>query len=100
MLISDLMYSKSIEAFDSTWDRFKTDCEEQFPIFFAYFKKMWFERKDLWSKAWRPVSFFLLHKFYMLIIDLLLFSVCFLSYKQYDRVISQPIEIILSHEIS
>ncbi|KAI7869244.1 hypothetical protein BDF14DRAFT_1723092, partial [Spinellus fusiger] len=58
VLISNLMYAQTIEIFDSAWEKFKSECEEQFPIFFNYFKKMSFERKDFWSKAWRPAASF------------------------------------------
>ncbi|KAI7870061.1 hypothetical protein BDF14DRAFT_230400 [Spinellus fusiger] len=35
ILISNLMYAQTIEIFDSAWETFKSECEEQFPIFFT-----------------------------------------------------------------
>lgn len=54
--INDLMQAKSEDVFEERLEVFKTSFTDRFPVFVAYFEKVWVERKDLWSKAWRPVS--------------------------------------------
>lgn len=54
--LDKLMHAETTEDFDSYLADFKSSFEIDYPIFFAYFEKMWLRRKELWSKAWRPVS--------------------------------------------
>lgn len=54
--VSKLIEAESHEAFDTYWNKFISSFNVDHPIFVAYFKKMWLDRKYLWSKAWRQVS--------------------------------------------
>lgn len=51
-----MMQAETQEIFESEWGSFKSLFGTDYPIFMAYFEKMWLGRKELWSKAWRPVS--------------------------------------------
>ncbi|KAI9255442.1 hypothetical protein EDC94DRAFT_662053 [Helicostylum pulchrum] len=48
--ISAMMQAKSEEQLEP----FTTSFIEIFPVFVAYFKSIWLERKTLQEKAWRP----------------------------------------------
>lgn len=77
--ISAMMQAKSEEQLEP----FTTSFIEIFPVFVAYFKSIWLERKTLQEKAWRPVS--TLCSFLSAIYILLTFCLeGVVSYEQHD----------------
>lgn len=51
------MHSLTEEAFDMSLRQFVEKYEHLYPKFVNYILSTWCPKKQLWSKAWRPVSF-------------------------------------------
>ncbi|CAO3588298.1 unnamed protein product [Absidia cylindrospora] len=55
-----MMYAKTVDSFNDAWLCFKDAYEEKFKVFFTYFEQYWFNRKNLWSRAFRLVNFIII----------------------------------------
>jgi hypothetical protein len=48
--INKMMQAENVEIYEGYVEHFKTSFSDSFPVFGAYFEKMWLGRKNLWSK--------------------------------------------------
>ena len=54
--VNSMMHTSTEETFNLSLQLFYLQFQEQ-EVFIAYFNRLWVSKKELWSKAWRQVSY-------------------------------------------
>ncbi|KAG2207412.1 hypothetical protein INT47_006887 [Mucor saturninus] len=56
--LSDMMHAEDENSFNDRYNRFKNNFSSDCLTFVAYFDQYWFEKREIWSKAWRSDTSF------------------------------------------